>query len=239
MTDKTRRMDLFGIATLNYLRPRVFELWCAQIKRLRDELGLDFPVVCVSEASDKATCDKYNIVHFTHLNKPVSLKWNVAFEYLKNKVDYVMILDSDDICSTDLIGNSIIEMEKGTSLIGIDTVYFYCGQGNERGKLVCLKSKGMLGIVKSIHKDILDKVEWRPFRTPKNWAINAIATNLIRPYVTTRAIVRGVCVDVKTQMNINKYTCFGHNRKCVPVDSSIFYNILSEEEKFLLDEIGI
>jgi hypothetical protein len=226
-------MKTYGIITVSHNRPKVLELWCASIKRLRYDLDCYIPAVCISDKADKIICDKYNIVHFTQENQPVSEKFNRAFRYAWTMDwDYVIILGSDDIMSTQLLRNLATEMEKGTSLIGINGIYFYCGDGRYRGRMVRLESGSMLGVAKTISKGILDNCGWRPFPEHKNWGIDAVGSKTIAPHVTTKSIVYGDCFDVKTQVNLNKWTCFGLRKPLI--DPNVFYNILSEEEKQLL-----
>jgi hypothetical protein len=226
----------FGIATINYGRPRVFELFCASIKRLRYDLNTYIPVACVSEESDKPMCNKYYIEHFTEPNKPISRKWNRAFGYFRSiGVDYVIILGSDDIISTELLRAIVEQMERGVSLIGINTIYFYSAEGMYKGKLARLQSKQILGVAKAIHHSALDPIKWHVSPIDKNWGIDAIMSNAIKPHVTTKAVVDGVCVDVKTSLNINHWSALGKTRPMV--DPEIFYGILGEEEKQLLAKI--
>jgi hypothetical protein len=226
----------WGICTINHLRPRVFELWCAQIKRLRYDFDCYIPAVCVADMDEKETCDRYNIVHFFSANYPVSIKWNIGFKYFWSLgCDYVMILGSDNIISTQLMRNVVEQMEKGISLIGIDCIYFYAGDGKDRGKLIKMQTKQILGVAKTISKDVLDAVAWKPFPQEKNWGIDAICSKTIAPYVTTKSIIEGLCVDVKTRDNLNKFSCFGNRYEIINPD--VFYNILSEEEKTLLAKL--
>lgn len=227
----------FGIATINSGRKRVFELWCASIRRLRQDTQIYIPAVCTSGEEDKPICDEYHIAHFTQENKPVSLKWNTSFKYLRDiGCEYALVLGSDDLISTDLLRALMKEMDKGTSVIGINTVYFYATEGMHKGQLAKFKSGQILGVAKAIHKSALDPIGWHICPVAKNFGIDhGIMDKAIQPYVTTKAFVEGVCVDVKTKDNINKWTAFGKTRPIV--DSKLFYDILSEEEIKLLRRI--
>jgi len=233
---KNKRMQNIGIITVNHGRPKVFHVWCAFIKRLRYDMNSYIPVCCVSDKEDKAICNEYYIDHIIHPNTPLTGKFNRGFQYMRSLgVDYVMILGSDNIISTQLMRAIDIQAEKNISLIGIDTIHFYCGEGIDRGKLVQLSSKNLLGVAKTIHKNVLDCVSWTPFPIDKNWGIDAIGTKTIAPYVTTKVTVNGFCCDIKTRRNLNQFSVFG--KRCPQVDSDVFYNILGEEEKTLIQKI--
>ena len=105
-------------------------------------------------------CNRYYIEHFTRPNKPVSDKWNHAFEYLRNiGVSYVLVLGSDDIISTDLLRRIDEKAEQGYDLIGVKSVYFYAGEGIDRGKLVRLDSGQILPASRTIKATVLDKLQ--------------------------------------------------------------------------------
>ncbi len=228
-------MKSLGIITVNYKRPQILRLWCAQIKRIRKELGMYIPAVVVSEASDVDICSQYGVMQIAHENNPVTAKFNRAFQYMKNiDVDYVMILGSDDIVSTDFVSRTMVQMELGIGLIGTETIYFYCGQGTDRGKLVKLESPILKGIGKTVSKRILDQCDWRLWNVEKNWGMDAIATKTIMAYNPSKAVIEGIVVDVKTKENLNSFRVF-RNRPEVP--NGLFFNILSEEEQKILNSL--
>ena len=221
-----------GIVTINHGRPRVLHLWLASIKRLRSEFGF-IPAVVVSGADDEFICSCYDVHHITQENKPVSLKWNTAFAYMRSiGVSYVTISGSDDIIPTELYRNILEETGKGTDLIGVNTLWFYAGDGAYRGKTVRLNGQRLLAPAKTISAKVLDNIDWVICPTEKNWGMDAIMDQAIKPYWQTRVFVDGVVVDVKTRFNLNHFTVWG-NRLPV-VDSQEFYKLLSEEELEIL-----
>lgn len=231
-------MKSIGIITISFGRPQVLQLWCAQIKRLREELDMFIPAVVVSEPSDINICNKYFVHHVSHVNRPVSEKFNRAFQYMRAiEMDYVMILGSDDIISTDLFRATVVEAEKGVDVIGVNTLYFFSGQGISRGTLVRLErppTAPLLGVAKTVSKRVLDKCDWRLWNVEKNWGMDAIASKVIKEHAETKATVKGMVVDVKTRVNLNSFRVFERYPK---VDKQEFLNILSEEEKLILNSL--
>lgn len=224
-----------GIVTINHLRPRVLHLWLASMSRLRKEFGF-IPAVVVSGADDEFICSCYDVHHITQKNIPVTDKWNLAFAYMKSiRPDYVMISGSDDIISTELYRNILEETGKGTDLIGTGTLWFYAGDGTNRGRTVRLNSRRLLAPAKTISAKVLDNIDWVICPTEKNWGMDAIMDQAIKPYWKTRVFVDGVVVDVKTRQNLNHFTVWG-NRLPV-VDSQEFYKLLSEEELQILKSL--
>ena len=226
----------FGIVTISYRRTEVLHLFLASIKRLRSEVG-DFPCVVVGDAEHASLCRKYEVVHLTQANHPATAKWNTGVGFLmENGCDYICIMGSDDVMSTDLLKNLIIEMDKGTDLIGINTVYFYAGDGSHRGKLRKLEApRQILGVARTIRRGIIEQAGplWK---ADKSWGMDHLCLRSILPYVVTSKIVEGVCVDVKTRESLNKFT-FWLGKIPHGAAVELFYDIMSEEEKQLLQMI--
>jgi hypothetical protein len=227
----------FGIVSISYRRTEVLHLFLSSIKRLRSEIGIDFPVVVVGDEEHKDICDNYSVHHITQENHPATRKWNTGVEFLMMMdCEYVIILGSDDIMSTDLLKNLIKEMEKGTDLIGINKVYFYAGDGKFKGTLrELLAPKSILGVARTIRRGIIAQAGTL-WKVDKSWGMDHICLRSILPYVKTRAIVEGVLVDVKTHESLNKFTFWVSK---IPSASpvKIFHDILGEEEKQLLAQL--
>lgn len=223
-------MKSLGIITINYKRSQVLTLWCAQIRRLRTDINEYIPAVVVSGEEDKSICAKWEVWHITEPNikDKVSFKWNTAMEYMRSiGVDAVMILGSDDIISTGFYKKTQEQVEKGIDLIGVTNAYFYCGHGLLRGSLVLLEGRALLGIGKTVSKNILDKAEWRLWRVGKNWGMDAMAQQEINKHSPTKVIIDDVIVDVKTNDNLNSFNVFKNRKK---MDNNIFFDILSKDE---------
>lgn len=224
-----------GVITINNGRPKILRLWCASIIRLRAELDLFIPACVVSGEEDRLICQQYNINHITHPNNPVSYKWNIAMRFMRDYgVENCTITGSDDIISTSYYLKTLEQAEKGIDLIGTDSAYFFCGQGKDRGKLVKLQGRAMLGIGKTVSKRVLDEADWFLWRKEKGWGMDAMAQQEIDKHSPTKAIIDEVIVDVKTRENLNSFNVFKRRQE---VDSSIFFNILSEEELTILKSL--
>lgn len=227
-------MDVnLGILTINFKRPQILRLWCAQIKRLRADLGIEFPAIVVSEEEDKSICDSYGVAHITHPNKPVSEKWNVAMRYLRSVgATNCLILGSDDIVSSGFIRTTLDQCAQGKDLIGIKTLYFYCGQGLDKGQMVIFKSKQFLGTGKTVSSRVLDQCDWSPWDMAKDCGMDDIASKTFAKYAPDRTVIDGMVVDVKGRLNLNSYRIWGKRLPSVPAKE--FHDILSEEELKIL-----
>ena len=231
--------NTIGIITANHGRPKILNLFGAGIKRLRTDLNLDIPVVCVSGEEDKAILDQWGITHIVQENIPVSNKFNTACKYMNSiGVDYVCISGSDNLIATDTFKRLMREMEFGIDLIGIDQIYFYCTFGLEKGEVVKLKTQDakMLGVAKCIKRSVLEAVDFRPWNGNKNWGLDALAQQTILPHVKTRSIVSDAqVVDIKSLTNINKYHVF--SRRLQKIDPKEIFYFLGQEEIQILRTI--
>jgi hypothetical protein len=226
----------FGIITISYERKTVLKLFLASIKRLRTEINLNFPVVCVGDAEHSGLCEAYDVHHIAQANHPATRKWNTGVDYMMNLgVTYCVILGSDDIVATNLATNLIAKMETGVDLVFIYSIYFYGGDGKYRGSLRKITSTQPLGVCRCIHRRVIEKVG-KLWKKDTSWAMDGECMRNMRAYIKTHAHTDGVVVDVKTVDSLNKITMW-MSRGATAENPNIFYNILGEEEKQILNEI--
>lgn len=230
--------SLFGIITCNYNRPNILDLWGASMDRLRKDIGINFPAICMSEKEDAAICYKHNIIHVIHENKPVSRKFNKAMLMMKDlNVDYVIILGSDDIMASDTLKEIFEMMKVGYDLIGVNSIYFFATNTMFKGELRLLHGTKMLGVGKTISSSVLDKIGWKPWGVDKNWGLDAMVNQTVMQHVKSQKLLSFTkIVDVKSNINLNKAT-FWMNKLKDKRDPNEFYSFLSEGEKRILEKI--
>lgn len=225
-----------GIVTINFGRLSVLRLFARSIERLRKDCGW-FPVVCVSEREDEAICKKHGIHHIYQKNDPASEKWNTGVKWLMTQeVDYIMIVGSDDIVSTDLFQKILAEADKGVDMIGVTKLYFYCASGKHKGILLHFVSPKILGVCKTIKIDIIRALGGNICTNGKSWAMDASMHKNISPRVKTSAIVDGVVCDVKSSKSLNRFT-FWLGKLRNHINPKLFYDTLSEEEMHQLKRV--
>lgn len=227
----------FGIVSISYKRPQILEIFCASVQRLRTELDMFIPCVIVGDAEHYEICSKYKIHFIPMANHPATRKWNAGMDYLINNMglNYAIISGSDDLMSTTLVKNLMLEMAKGTDLIGIKTVYFYSADGKHRGQMKKLESTQILGVARTLSARLVKEtgVVWKE---DKSWGMDAICSRSIGRYVKSIAFVDGIVVDVKSCESLNRWSMWS-GRLPNSADPNLFYNIIGEEEKQLLDLI--
>jgi len=234
-------MKTIGIIAPNFGRPKILELWCASIQRIRQELVIWIPAVVISGEEDKKVCDRYLINHIVRPNKPVSEKFNAGMEFMRENyeshpIDYVIISGSDDIFSSDTVRQIMCACEEGYDVVGIDNIYFYGTEGMHRGKFCQLKGTKMLGVGKTISRKVLDMVDWRPWTEPKNNGMDWLVTHAIMPHAKSyKTLSNTMVVDCKSKTNLNSMNLWVQKFPSQSPDR--FYSILSDRELTILNSI--
>jgi hypothetical protein len=227
-------MAKIGIAVTNFRRVEVLRIFCAGIKRLRQETGLEIPVVCTGDDSGSEVCREYNIFHVVYPNSPLTDKFNRACAGLYNKVDYVMIMGSDNLMSTKAFLALQAEADKGIDLIGFDTVYFFGMDDIHTGQLIKFHKTTVLGVGRTISKRVLDKLYWEPWTKDRDRAIDTIMLDAVRDYVKTRTLLSDhFIVDLKTSANLNPIHFWAKKIQALPENNLLFENIGEEEARLI------
>lgn len=229
-------MDDIGIITANFGRVPILRIFCAGIRRLREETGMNIPVVCVGDISGKRVCEEYNIEHIVFPNKPLTGKFNRACIELKGRCRYISIFGSDNLIATSSFLKIYEECERGTDLIGLSEVYFMCLDDSHAGKLIHFRHTTVLGVGRTVRAGILDDVSWMPWTTQKNRGIDVVMLDSIRDSVKTSVLLNGEFVfDLKTSLNLNPVHHWAKKLGYMPT-AELFWSKIGLEEKELVQE---
>ena len=226
----------FGIVTISYKRVKILNLFLASIKRLREDLQTYIPCVVVGDAEHKELVESYHCHFIYQDNHPASRKWNTGVDYLMSiGVDYVVVSGSDDIFSTELMSNLIEKMDMGVDLVYINIIWFYGADGRHKGVLRKLTSTQPLGVGRCINRRVIEKVG-KLWTRDRSWAMDGDCLRNMLPYLRTKTTAEGMVVDVKNFESLNKITFWISKLKDV-YPPELFYEILSDEEKQILETI--
>jgi len=69
----------------------------------------------------------------------------------------------------------------------------------------------------------------------RNWGMDAMVNETINKYKHSWAVIDEMLVDVKTKVNLNRFSCWGKRLPQIPAQR--FYEILSEEELQILQTL--
>lgn len=227
-------MSNTGIIVTNFGRLPVLKIFCAGIRRLREETGLTIPCVCVGEPDGANLCAEYGITHITYPNKPLTGKFNRACLELKGKVDALMVMGSDNVLATRSFVAINSAIEKGHDLVGLNDVYFYAMDDIHTGNLYYFGTTTVLGVGRTVSAKVLDCVGWQPWNIERDRAIDVIMLDAVRPYVKNSLLIKGEYVfDLKTNYNLNRIEFWAKKLKPLPNADILFNNIGSEETQLI------
>lgn len=192
-----------GIITANHKREDVLEVFALGIDRLRRETGMEIIVACAGDESGAEICNRHSIIHIPFPNNPVTEKFNTACHCLKDKVDAVMVLGSDDIVSTETFIRTVEALQSGYDAIRMDTVYFLeCRYG--RGWVCRIGPVNTLVVGMTIRSEVLNPT-WKPWVRPADRGFDIIFWEGIRENVKKIFILKdSFILDIKTNVNLNK-----------------------------------
>jgi hypothetical protein len=224
-----------GIITTNFMRVPILEIFAEGITRLREETGLAIPCVCVGDSSGAETCRIHGIQHIEYPNKPLTAKFNRAcMEMQKIGVNYVMVMGSDDLISTETFLRIKEETEKDIDLIGLSDVYFFGMDDVFTNKLVHFKHTTVLGVGRTISARVLDQINWQPWNIPRDRAIDTVMLDYVRPFVQTRVLLDGgFVVDLKTSWNLNPIKFWFAKLGYMPNNDLLWKNIGIKEKELI------
>lgn len=231
-------MPTIGIISCNLGRVPILRIFCAGIKRLREETQMEIPCVVVGDIDGKQTLAEYNIDFIEFPNKPLTGKFNRACLEMKGKVDAVMIMGSDNILSTETFLRIHAEIKKGANLVGLDDVYFFGMDSNATNELVHFSHTTVLGVGRTISSSVLDHVGWQPWNLERDRAIDTVMLDTIRPYVMASVLLKGGKVfDLKTSWNLNRLEFWLKKLGSLPTNDILWNNIGKEEAELIVDYI--
>lgn len=224
-----------GIISANFGRLPILKIFCAGIARLRNDSGLHVPCVVAGDASGADICNSYNIEHIVCKNSPLTDKFNTACEYFRDKVDYVMVMGSDNIMSSMSFNRVIQEAERGIDLIGFDDVYFYGMDDIYSGKLFHFKHTTVLGVGRTLKASLLNKFQWRPWVTPQERGIDKVMLNAVTPLAKTSVLLKnGRTFDLKTNWNMNHIKHWAGKLGAMQTDQLLWDSVGVEEAKLII-----
>ena len=242
--ESNKQFMQISIITASHGRPHILRAWCLGIERLRYEIsgkGVDVDAVCVSDEWDRELCRVHWINHVPYPNIPVTNKFNKAVKVACDlyNPDYVMVLGSDDLISTDTFLNIVKALEEAETpidVIGVSNIYFFSTEGTHRGSLVQLRGERMLGVGKTISRRVLNEVGQRPWGKEKNWGMDSVLTQTIAPFVKKTKVLHDQKIfDLKSKENLNKYSLWASKFK--PEDPNVFWDNIGSREKRLVENI--
>lgn len=231
-----------GILTCAYKRPQISELYCLQIERLRETYGdLFLPIVVVSSIEDKTIFDAHNIETHMYANSPLGAKFQYGLYQLRDRVDAVMLLGSDDLIDNTMIDKLLKEEEELVWPIGL---YITNTVGDKKGEVRLFDwfYKNYSSVGRLVKKSLLDRLDWRLWNGTELRAIDHSSHHRLLEGNPTLKMVNmmpeSAILDIKSDVNINSYKRFSLGGKITNADFvfSKFSDLEKERLKLLCQQ---
>ena len=228
-------MESICFVTANHGRDDILELYCLGIERLRSQ-SANTAIHSVIVGDDQFVTYRYKCHHIIYVNNPVSNKFNIACQRAKElDVDAVIVMGSDDIMNIELFNHLTASTSDFTA---IRDIYLYSLDKACQNELRYVKTN-MVGCARMLSRELLGRVNWMPWKRERDWKLDQVMLQTIKPhikseYIFTAKDIGGMCVDIKTEQSMNKFTKWSGLEKC---DPQIMFDWLSQEEKDLINKI--
>lgn len=230
------------IPTCMWQRPAVFEVYARGIRRLRRSSKHEIvAIMCGSEGEvSESLARKHGFPYIEFQNRPLGAKYNARMLFASAfDPDYVLMLGSDDIISTDLLKAYEKEMEKGTDFMGILDLYIYnvatkqttyCqGYTNERvGETV--------GVGRCLSRNLLQQLNWQPWIDSRNSSLDGAMMTKLGSLNYSKKTFRlkeldAFAMDIKSGNNISPFRI---DKDHVLTNPELMYNYLPKREVSLI-----
>lgn len=194
-----------GIITALWKRHEVSEV---VLRHYAEMEGFDFTLVAAGSEgmASRALAERCGWEYVEHPNEPLSSKFNAAALRMKDRVDAVLLIGSDDLLSPNTIQALIDEHENGTDVVGLKDLYYY--DVVRDASYYC--ERAMPGAGMFISSVILSRVGWKPWPSGKNRGLDRfLINNLIKKGYPCKMRCIADCrqkglalVDIKTPENM-------------------------------------
>lgn len=231
-----------GILTCMWHRPEVFRIFATGINRLKAK----FDIVTISVGSEwsesQKLCKEYGINYLEWPNKPLGAKFNAGMWCMKGfKPDFVTIMGSDDLLSTETFEKIWDYCSQGCEKVGFLDLYFYDllegklvywpGYGYKGTKADSARKGEAIGLGRTISSELLNRMKWQPWKGDANsgldwWMTQKLRALKARPTTFKLKENNLFAVDLKSRENI----CHSMLYTSQKVDSSVLSEHLPENE---------
>ena len=160
--------------------------------RLRESTGCEFQLAAVLSPEDEVVmgpiCDALGVRWKTHRNKPISVKWQVGLEFVKQTcadASAVMVAGSDDFLSDAYMVSSANLVKEGWSLgFGPDRCWMLDSATGRLGLWRRPYDPGIPGITagagRVFTRELLERVSWRLWTRDKNRGLDTLCSKRLR-----------------------------------------------------------
>jgi hypothetical protein len=219
------------VLTAIWQRHDLFEIFKQGIERVKENSSHEIKLVTIGSEDIR-----FSDLHIESPNQPLSNKWQSGIDYIKDlEFDYVLMLGSDDLISSNLLDIYTPAMEEGFDLIGLKDCYFLDARTDELtywAGYTNHRRGESLGMARMLSRGLLMKMNWNIWQSGlKKGLDSSMMRNIKRLQYSEKMFLcrkEGVAaVDIKTNINVSDIRTYtGLHKK----DLNEFSKFLSEDE---------
>lgn len=185
-------------------------------------------VACISEKESEEICNCYGINFVYAENKTTGYKWNRGLEFaLTFDWDYLMIMGDDDIISPDAWQFINPLLQSGNKYFGFDRIFFHHLESGDQMKYIIEEPHGgVIGCGRFIHRSVIDKIGLL-WTDEQETGCDYISGKKVMEAGYERTLIKEcVMVDIKTELNIWKFSQYKKKRIELTVEEKSYCNNL-------------
>ena len=228
-------MNKLCIVTCNHKREQILKLYCEGIKRIQSQTDIEIISIIVGDVN--SITKDYPCIHIPYKNNPLTEKFNIAcLEAQKHNPDYVVVMGSDDIFNIELL--DYVNSRPDCDFINPRDVHLYSVSPPHVNQIIYICSS-TIGCARFIRNDLMDKLEWRPWRIHKDKGIDQmlwreLTPRWVSPHLFIGAQVGAKVIDIKSTTNITGFDKWSKSVRLNPDDILTF---LSDAEKDIIKQL--
>lgn len=203
----TQRVYNIGILTALWQRHDL-EAVVMEYYRHLDIDGINFTLVAVGSEGEvsRFNAESSGWHYIEAPNDPLSDKWNAGMDYLRDRVDAVLLVGSDDILNERSIRTLVAEWENGADVVALEDLYYYSISDDT----AYYSARSHPGAGTLIGASALIRVDWHPWPAGIARRLDGAMTNRLSTvgypckfkYID-KCREKGCClVDIKSDVNM-------------------------------------
>jgi len=213
------------ITTMIWKRHDIFELWANGVHRLKrdfPEIKIDVLIAGSEGKSSKDMVEKHGFTYIEVPNSPLGAKANARLNASKQfDSDYIVLVGSDDIISSNCFLLMLCNMAKGYDEIAPMDIYYYNTVDNKAyySHGYQNKRKGEpIAVGRCLSKSILDKAGWQLWSNTALQYLDGWSRDKIKKHRTSKLYYScresGVVIcDIKSEVNMTPFKQRANNEE--------------------------
>lgn len=196
------RIPSMALLTCMWKRPEltrlVFNNYACIQKRLRGVLDLHLIAVGSEGTASRDLAEEHGFTYVERANSPLGAKWNGGMEAVRESgADAMIVVGSDDLLNAEAFAIYAHHLAQGYVFVGLSDTYFWDLSNRQlalwRGYSPPRQGEPM-GLGRLIHRDLLEKMDWEPWDSSLERALDFSMMCKLAPLLTDHDLLDRITV---------------------------------------------